>query len=256
MATTNDIHEDQAASSHEERHPHHRHSVGYWLIFAAIVLLIAALVYFFAWLPRHKRQQALEKETRQDVQAIPKVRVLRVERAPAGADLQIPGTTLAYEQASVYARASGYLGRRLVDIGDHVHEGQLLAIVDAPDLDKQVAQAASTLAQSRSALAQMEAQLHLQSLNNDRYKVLVARGVFSRQQGDQQEADSVLPRRMFRRPKAPCRPIVTTSSAFACYSSMSTSSRPLTESSQRAMSTSAISSTPPAQVRLALRRAA
>ena len=194
MAITDDTREhhpvtDKPMDPDREDHPHHRHSVGYWLIFAAIVLLVAALVYFFAWLPRHNRQRALEKETRQDVQAIPKVRVLKVERAPAGADLQIPGTTLAYEQAAVYARASGYLSRRLVDIGDRVHEGQLLAIIDAPDLDKQVAQGASTLAQSRSSVAQMEAQLHLQSLNNDRYKVLVARGVFSRQQGDQQEAD-------------------------------------------------------------------
>src|SRR5581483_7250993 len=52
-----------------------------------------------------------------------------------------------------------------------------------------VAQARSTLAQSESNLAQMEAQLHLQAVNWDRYKVLVAKGVFSRQQGDQQEAD-------------------------------------------------------------------
>lgn len=188
MATTNESPARTPESQHEHP-PHHRHSPAYWILFAVLVLGIAALVYFFAWLPRHKRQVALERETSQEVHAIPKVPVLKVEPAGNGADLQVPGTTLAYEEAAVYGRASGYLSRRLVDIGDRVHEGQLLATIDAPDLDKQVAQAASSLQQSQSALAQVEAQLHLQALNNERYKVLVAKGVFSRQQGDQQEAD-------------------------------------------------------------------
>jgi multidrug efflux pump subunit AcrA (membrane-fusion protein) len=180
---------DDKSKPDGEKPPHHRHSPAYWIMFGLLVVGIAALVYFFAWLPRNKREQELERQTRQDVQATPRVRVLRVERSSAAAHLQVPGTTLAYLEASVYARASGYLSRRLVDIGDRVREGQLLATIDAPDLDKQVAQAVSNVEQSRSSLAQMEAQLHLQSLNNDRYKVLVAKGVFSRQQGDQQEAD-------------------------------------------------------------------
>lgn len=188
MATTHDA-PAVSPETHGERPPHRGHSPLYWIVFAVLILGIAALVYFFAWLPRHKRQVALEQQTAQDVHAVPKVHVRRVEEAANGADLQIPGTTLAYTEAAVYARASGYISRRLVDIGDHVREGQLLATIDAPDLDKQVAQAASTLRQSESTLAQMEAQLHLQSLNNDRYKVLVAKGVLSRQQGDQQEAD-------------------------------------------------------------------
>ncbi len=189
MAITHDTPAASSTTAGNEKPVRHGHSPLYWVSFAVVVLAVAGLVYFLAWLPRHKRQQALEKQTQQDVRAVPKVQVMKVEPPPAGNDLQIPGTTLAYTEAAVYARASGYISRRLVDIGDHVHEGQLLATIDAPDLDKQVAQAVSTLDQSRSSLAQMEAQLHLQSLNNERYKVLVAKGVLSRQQGDQQEAD-------------------------------------------------------------------
>lgn len=188
MATTQEPPAASPAAS-DGKPAHKRHSPLYWIMFAALVLGAAALIYFFAWLPRHKQEVALEQQTSQNVHAVPKVHVMKVEPPPAAAELQIPGTTLAYAEAAVYARASGYLSRRLVDIGDHVHEGQLLATIDAPDLDKQVAQAVSTLRQSESTLAQMEAQLHLQSLNNDRYKVLVAKGVLSRQQGDQQEAD-------------------------------------------------------------------
>lgn len=165
------------------------HSKLYWFIFAGIVVLAAILVIFLGWLPRHKRQQQIEQQARERTQSVPKVQVLKVVRGPAISELMIPGTSQAYEEAYIYARASGYVSRRLVDIGDHVHTGQLLAVIDAPDLDKQVAQASSTLRQSESNLAQMEAQLHLAALTWDRWKVLVAKGVFSRQDGDTQEAN-------------------------------------------------------------------
>lgn len=64
-----------------------------------------------------------------------------------------------------------------------------MAVVDAPDLDRQVAQARSNLAQSEAALLQVEAQAHLAELTWNRWKVLVSKGVFSRQEGDQQEAN-------------------------------------------------------------------
>jgi multidrug efflux pump subunit AcrA (membrane-fusion protein) len=165
------------------------HSKLPWFIFAVIIVLAAILAILLGWLPRHKRQQEIEREARERTQSVPKVEVLRVVRGPAISELMIPGTTLAYEEAYIYARASGYVSRRLVDIGDRVHEGQLLAVIDAPDLDKQVSQARSNVRQSESNLAQMEAQLHLASVNWDRYKVLVAKGVFSRQDGDTQEAN-------------------------------------------------------------------
>ena len=165
------------------------HSKLYWLIFAAIVIVAAILVIFLGWLPRHKRQQVIEQQAQERTQSVPKVPVLKVVPGPGISELMIPGTTLAYEEAYIYARASGYVSRRLVDIGDRVHAGQLLAVIDAPDLDKQVAQARANLEQSRSNLAQMEAQLHLAAVTWDRYKVLVAKGVFSRQDGDTQEAN-------------------------------------------------------------------
>lgn len=165
------------------------HSRLYWFLFALLVIIAALLVIFIGWLPRHKRQQQIERQAQERTQAVPKVEVIKVLRGPGTSQLMIPGTTLAYTEAYIYARASGYVSRRLVDIGDRVHAGQLLAVIDAPDLDKQVAQARSTLRQSESNLAQMEAQLHLAAVTWDRYKVLVAKGVFSRQDGDTQEAN-------------------------------------------------------------------
>ena len=165
------------------------HSPLYWIVFAGLLVVAAGVVILIGWLPRHKRQQEIDREAQQRAQSLPRVQVIRVHRAPNASELMVPGTALAYTEAYIYARASGYVRRRLADIGDHVREGQLLAIIDAPDLDKQVAQARSQVRQSEADLAQMEAQLHLAALNWDRYKVLVAKGVFSRQEGDQQEAN-------------------------------------------------------------------
>jgi multidrug efflux pump subunit AcrA (membrane-fusion protein) len=175
----------------EQQYRRHKrgHSPGYWLAFAVLVSAAAVLVYFVGYVPRHREQQEAERSSHTQSTEVPRVRVLKVNRAPAASELMIPGTTLASTEAYIYARASGYVSKRYADIGDRVHTGQLLASIDAPDLDKQVEQARSALQQSESTLGQLEAQLHLASVTWDRYKVLVGRGVFSRQDGDTQEAN-------------------------------------------------------------------
>jgi multidrug efflux pump subunit AcrA (membrane-fusion protein) len=195
MATTSEPVADlpdkqQSPDTHNGEPPRkHGHSPMYWLVFACVLLAAAGAVFFFSWLPRQKERHEINDAAEQQKHALPKVRVAKVEPATSASELQVPGTTQAYTEANIYARSSGYLTRRLVDIGDRVRAGQLLAVVDAPDLDKQVAQARSSLRQSESSLAQMQAQLHLATVTWDRYKVLVAKGVFSRQDGDTQEAN-------------------------------------------------------------------
>ena len=160
-----------------------------WIILVAAIVVAAVLVFFLGYLPRHKRNQVINEQAQERTSDIPKVNVVKVHTAPTQSELVVPGTTIAYTQAYIYARASGYVRRRLVDIGDHVRAGQLLAVIDAPDLDQQVAQARSNLAQSQSNVGQLKAQLRLASVTWDRYKVLVAKGVLSRQEGDTQEAN-------------------------------------------------------------------
>jgi len=158
----------------------------FWVIAAIVVVFL--LILFFGWLPRHARHQETEEKAKQE-SATPEIEVLKVHRQKNNAGLVIPGTTTPLTESSVYARANGYLKRRYVDIGDHVRKGQLLAVIDAPDLDQQVEQAREQLNQAVSQLAQQETQLALTKVTVDRYRVLVAKGVFSRQDGDQREAD-------------------------------------------------------------------
>ena len=165
------------------------HSRKGWLIAILLLVAVILLVVFFSILPREREKRQVEKEAREKSQQKPRVQAYIVRRSPTASELMVPGTTLAYTEAYVYARASGYISHRYVDIGDHVRAGQVLATIDSPDLDAQVAQARSAVLQSQASLVQQQAQLHLNSVNFERYKVLVAKGVFSRQQGDQQEAD-------------------------------------------------------------------
>ena len=165
------------------------HSPGSGCYFSFYCWQRAALIVVFGWMPRHKQDEQIAQEAHERTTAHPKVEVIKVAAPKPGSALAVPGTTLSYTEASIYARASGYVTKRLVDIGDHVRKGQLLAIIDSPDLDQQVAQARSAIAQSEANLVQLEAQAHLAQVNWERYKVLVAKGVFSRQDGDTQEAN-------------------------------------------------------------------
>jgi RND family efflux transporter MFP subunit len=84
--------------------------------------------------------------------------------------LELPGTALAHQQATLYGRVSGYLDRRLVDIGDRVKAGQLLAVISAPDLDQQLAQAKGALAQARANRVQAKANVDYARTNLRRYE--------------------------------------------------------------------------------------
>jgi multidrug efflux pump subunit AcrA (membrane-fusion protein) len=158
-------------------------------IFLLCFVVLFALVLLIGWLPRHARDKDTQKRARQAKNAKPVVETEKVQRATDQAGLVVPGTTIPLTEAFIYARANGYLKKRYADIGDHVKKNQLLAVIDAPDLDAQVAQARQQVYQAERQLEQQDSQLALATVTVDRYRVLVRKGVFSRQEGDQQEAN-------------------------------------------------------------------
>jgi multidrug efflux pump subunit AcrA (membrane-fusion protein) len=126
---------------------------------------------------------------------IPTVTAAKVVRAPVDVELSLPGSISATAEASIYARAAGYVKSRSVDIGDKVQVGQIMAELDTPELDQQVsqlraavAQARQQLTQSQAALAQSQAQLDLAKVTNERYVNLLQKGAVARQDADQQES--------------------------------------------------------------------
>ena len=164
------------------------------LIIAALLLgtLVAAAV-LAGYLPRRNTTQQIDRAAAKFRSTPPIVNAAKVTRAPNLAEVAFPGSITPITEAYIYARATGYLKRRYVDIGDRVSAGQLLAEIDAPDLDQQVTQAEAALSQAKGQLGQAEAALEqliatrdLAAITWERYKVLTKVGAVSRQAGDTQ----------------------------------------------------------------------
>jgi RND family efflux transporter MFP subunit len=120
-----------------------------------------------------------------DVQnRIPTVYVIRPVPAVEG-DVSLPATTQAIKDAIIYARTSGYVTKRYVDIGDQVREGQLLAEIASPEVDQQLSQARADLETSRKNLDLQKANLELAHVTMERYKSADTEGAVAKLLVDQ-----------------------------------------------------------------------
>jgi len=163
-----------------------------WLAVAAVVLVVA---FFVGYVPRHQRELQVAASANTQNEALPDVTVVTVRKASAMGALTLPGTVQAVTEAPILARADGYIQRRSADIGDRVSAGQLLAEIEAPELDQQVRQARAAVEQSRAdfertqaALEQGRANEALANVTASRWENLVRRGAVSRQENDQYQA--------------------------------------------------------------------
>ena len=150
--------------------------LGAFLLLAAGLALCASRSY------SQQRQVIATAEQIRDF--VPSVRVAPVQASDATVLVSLPATTSAFAVANMYARASGYIEKRYVDIGDRVKEGQLLVEIVAPELDHQIAQAEATLVQLRAAVEQAHANKNLAQVTWDRDRGLVEKGWVTPQQGD------------------------------------------------------------------------
>lgn len=166
------------------------------ILLAGAGLLLLILIFLIGYLPRRHREKLVEAAARNRAESLPMVNVTPVKRSPPMTGLLLPGTIAPLTEAYLYARATGYIKKRYADIGDRVREGQVLAEIDAPDLDQEVAQARAAVAQSEQQLAQSKASLEnaqaqeeLARVTWERYRILVQHGAVSRQDADQQFAN-------------------------------------------------------------------
>jgi multidrug efflux pump subunit AcrA (membrane-fusion protein) len=139
-------------------------------VLAIGTLIVVALAGALAvgTLPRLRQQQQLDAATTQAAAQPPRVTVAVAQRMAPANERVLPGNSLPLMEASLYARATGYLSKRLVDIGDRVQAGQLLAEIAAPDIDDQLAQAKANLAQARANLPLAEANAEVAKVTLDR----------------------------------------------------------------------------------------
>jgi RND family efflux transporter MFP subunit len=135
-----------------------------------------------AW-GQYSQQRQTIATAQQERDFAPSVRVATVAPSPGTMSVTLPGTTAAFADANIFARATGYIAKRNVDIGDHVKQGELLAKLAVPEIDDQISQNEATLSQLKSALEQAEASLKLAQVTWSRDEPLVNKGWATQQQG-------------------------------------------------------------------------
>lgn len=180
--TETDLLERPAEPPAETRTVKKRRRWGGWVLgLAVLFLLMSALAYgaqnYYA------RYQQVRTTAEQLRDFVPEVRVAAVQPSDGIMKVSLPATSAAFTAADVFARASGYIETRAVDIGDHVKKGQLLAKITAPELEDQIQQAEATLGQLQAALKQTQANEDLANTTWDRDKPLVNQGWDTKQQG-------------------------------------------------------------------------
>ena len=172
-------------------------------VLAAVALLGAGII------PRMQRSARAAETAETASSSLANVLVVQARLTSGSADLELPGNIQALNVASIYARTSGYVQQRLVDIGTPVKAGQLLAVIASPEVDQELAQGRAAVEQARAALEQANANLaqaraqvnqananvaqaqaneELAATTNDRWTRLVDRGVLPKQQGDERRS--------------------------------------------------------------------
>lgn len=125
-------------------------------VFVFVGIAVVALLAFGGY--QHWQTYADARETQQQEENfVPTVRTAEAKRVDTPVNLSLPGQTEAFDSASIYPRATGYVVERHVDIGSRVHKGDLLLRIAAPDLDQQLAQAIAQLGQNQAAVQQAQA---------------------------------------------------------------------------------------------------
>jgi RND family efflux transporter MFP subunit len=163
--------------------PGPRRAVGRRALGLGVLVLLTGSLALGVW--RHYEQHRQVTDTaEQQANFVPSVHVETVAQRLGRLHVTLPATTLGFEEANIYARASGYVLKRYVDIGDHVKAGQLLAEITAPEVEDQIAQYQNSLQQAQETRGQNQAQQSLAQVTLGRDSTLVKQGWVTLQQGD------------------------------------------------------------------------
>jgi RND family efflux transporter MFP subunit len=158
-----------------------KRAVGIAASFLLICFVAVILVRYF-----HAHAVAKAGETA--FSAPPPVDVVIARPATMGQDLVLPGETAAWFETTIYARVNGYVAKWLVDIGDHVKKGQLLATIETPELDAELQAARAQLKASEAQVGARRAEAEFSKTTNERWRDS-PKGVVSEQERESKKAD-------------------------------------------------------------------
>ncbi|WP_454883768.1 efflux RND transporter periplasmic adaptor subunit [Sphingomonas oryzagri] len=145
-----------------------------------VAIIVAVLAVAWGIVSRHRSENAL-KDWTQD-QSVSTVSVVAPKPMDSGNALVLPGNVQAFNSASLYARTNGYVSKWFVDIGSPVKAGQVLAVIDTPDVDQQ-------LVAARADLQTAKANEALASTTSTRWATLLQKDAVSKQEADEKSGD-------------------------------------------------------------------
>lgn len=153
------------------------------LLVLLVLLGILAALFTVGLLPKLDERKVLAAKEEELSVSCPVVSAVRVKAAPFEESCTVPGDIGAMQYATIYARVDGYLKSRIIDIGDSVKEGQLLAEIDTPTVDEELAQSAADLSQAKAQVVSTQAKL-----NESRAQAQTAAAQIKKAQADQEYA--------------------------------------------------------------------
>lgn len=154
--------------------------------FVLLLVLAFGVVAFNRWRENHHLRAASAAEVKQKIA----VDVVTVQGTPHGAKLTLPGETASWYEATIYGRVDGYISKWWSDIGDHVHKGQVLALIDTPELDAQLAAARARVNADKANVRVRKAEEEFATTTYARWRD-APKGVVSVQDREEKKADYV-----------------------------------------------------------------
>jgi len=148
------------------------------ILFAMVILLAIG----YGIYQRHKSEADLQQATQEA--SVLTVAVTHPTPGSAAGDLVLPGSVQAFVETPIYSRTNGYLKKWYFDIGSRVSAGQLLAVIETPEVDQQ-------LNQSRAELERMQANEQLAGVTSNRWQALLAKHAVSQQEADQARSNYI-----------------------------------------------------------------
>lgn len=142
--------------------------------------------------PRHHSNAVLAQESERVKSSRPRVRVMNPRQSPAITEAMLPGDVQAMEETILYPRTNGYVTKWLVDIGDEVQEGQLLAEISTPEILAQLQQSKAALSESKASVERAKATVNLTTITTNRLRGLVAKNTVSQQEFDDAEGNQAV----------------------------------------------------------------
>jgi RND family efflux transporter MFP subunit len=168
--------DQHAGNGHGEAHPGEgiphdlkTPSTGAVIIAVSGFVVLLVILFFVGWIPSYREKQAAYNDAVERANALPVVSYATPAISTGSHDVVLPCDVKANQQTAIFTRTNGYLKKWNFDIGQHVEAGQLMAEIDTPEVDAELAQSQASLKQNEAAVKKAEADKDLAQTTLDRY---------------------------------------------------------------------------------------